>query len=118
MVPPEGVGPWGGAAAASHVRGQAVLRPSMLCFACAPWAGAPSTQPPHLMNTAFNAAGMRTDRPFAAGMTDVTACRPRTGRRAHAPPASRGHGLCLPHPVTINERLSASHLDSDQLFPC
>ena len=123
VVPPRGVGPGVGVAAASHSRGRAAPSPSTLWFARTPWVGVPSAQPPHLImsrrpwHALFNAMGVRTNRPFVGGMTDMIAGRHRIGRRAHASTASKGHGMRLPRLVTINEQLSASRLDSDQLFP-
>ena len=107
--PPRGVGPGVGAVAASRARGRPALRRSSLWFACVPRACIPSAQLPRLMRSCllrhatFNVASMHTNRSLAAGMTDVTTDRHRTGHYAHAPAAGRGHGLRLPRPVAINE---------------
>lgn len=107
--PPRGVWPGVGAVAASRARGRPALSPSSLWFACVPRACIPSAQLPRLMRSCllrhatFNVASMHTNRSLAAGMTDVTTDRHRTGHYAHAPAAGRGHGLRLPRPVAINE---------------
>lgn len=105
-----------GAVAASRARGRPALSPSSLWFACVPRACIPSAQLPRLMRSCllrhatFNVASMHTNRSLAAGMTDVTTDRHRTGHYAHArgrrdmacalPPAAINEGFFLPLPWT------------------